>query len=249
MPTFDYDSHRIFYRLKGEGPLLLILPGNTASSASHQGELEYFSQTHQVAALDYLGTGKSDRLNDWLDDWFYQAACQAKALADHLSGEKCIVMGASGGSAAALLMAVHFPEKVAAVIADSCAEQYSPEALRMEVRARKNSPEELKEFWQHAHGDDWQEVVEADGDMLLRFAANGADCFKGRLGKVSCPVLFTASLQDSLIGDAADQICGMAVQIAGSRVCLYNAGDHPLMWTGPEEFRQAAKQFMDNLNL
>ena len=33
MPYVTHDDHRLFYREQGNGPLLLILPGNTASSA------------------------------------------------------------------------------------------------------------------------------------------------------------------------------------------------------------------------
>ena len=42
MPNFIHNSQRLFYREQGEGPLLLILPGNTASSACHPEEVAYF---------------------------------------------------------------------------------------------------------------------------------------------------------------------------------------------------------------
>lgn len=44
---------------------MLILPGNTASSSCYQGEMDYFSDRYRVASLDFLGTGRSDRLSVW----------------------------------------------------------------------------------------------------------------------------------------------------------------------------------------
>ena len=57
MPYFEWKGRRLFYRQRGEGDLLLILPGNTASSACHEAELAYFSDRYQVVALDFLGSG------------------------------------------------------------------------------------------------------------------------------------------------------------------------------------------------
>jgi valacyclovir hydrolase len=42
MPFFNNNDHQLFYREVGTGPLLLILPGNTASSACHEGEMQHF---------------------------------------------------------------------------------------------------------------------------------------------------------------------------------------------------------------
>ncbi len=244
MSYFNYKSFRLFFREQGNGPLLIILPGNTASSVWHQGELDCFSRRYHVAVLDFLGTGESDRLESWPDDWWYEGACQAKALVDHLGEKRCIVMGTSGGAAAALLMAIHFPQYVSAVVADSCVEKFAPQSLREEVESRHQLLSEQKSFWEKAHGQDWKGVVDADSRLLLRLADKGGDCIGGRLGEIQCPVLLTASLQDSLLPDAAQQICRMGQQIPDSRIFLNNAGDHPLMWSRPNDFRQVSEWFM-----
>ena len=97
MPHFNWKDHQIFYQEQGEGPLLLILPGNTASSICHQGELDYFCDRFHTASLDFLGTGKSDRVATWAQDWWADGASQAKTLVEHLGYQECIVMGTSGG--------------------------------------------------------------------------------------------------------------------------------------------------------
>ena len=100
MPHFIWNNHQIFYREQGEGPLLLILPGNTVSSICHQGELEYFSDHYHTASLDFSGTGKSDRVAIWAQDWWADGANQAITLVEHLGYQECIVMGTSGGAVA-----------------------------------------------------------------------------------------------------------------------------------------------------
>jgi valacyclovir hydrolase len=138
MPSFTWQGHAVHYRQAGEPgrPLLLILPGSTASSASHLGDLKHFGRSHHVAALDYLGTGGSDRLEHWPLDWWESGAAQATALAAHLGAGRFALLGCSGGGVLALLAAANQPGAVGAVIADSCPEYLEPADLRRIVGRR-----------------------------------------------------------------------------------------------------------------
>jgi len=245
MPHFTWNGHRLFYRQRGQGPLLLVLPGNTASSACHEGELKHFSRRYRVASLDFLGTGQSDRVVIWADDWWEDGARQAAALVSHLGYADCIVMGTSGGAVIALLMAIAFPSMVRAVIADSFEERFTPEMLQQNVIADRaqRTPGQVS-FWQGAHGSDWEQVVEADTEMLRRCAASGGDWFGGRLPQVRCPVLLTASKGDTLLPDIATQLGQMAGQIPDCRAFLNNEGGHPLMWSCAQDFCAVADYFL-----
>lgn len=121
-------------------PLLVILPGSAASSASHAGELRYFARTHHVAALDFLGTGGSDRIAPWPLDWWETGAEQVAALAAHLGAGRYALMGCSGGGTTALLAAADHPDEVIAVVADSCPEKLEPADLRRIVGGRIGGP-------------------------------------------------------------------------------------------------------------
>jgi valacyclovir hydrolase len=227
---------------------LVILHGNTASSAVHLGELAHFGQRYHAVALDFPGTGQSERLGVWPDAWWLQGAWAAVALMDHLSVAQGIVMGTSGGAVAALLMAQHAPERVRAVIADSCVMRQPPEVLRAEVAGRRQWHPGAVAFWQQAHGDDWEQVVEADNDLLLRLAQRGGRWFERSLSGIRCPVLLTGSLQDSTLHNGAAQMLEMASQIPESQLHLVNGGDHPLMWSRPELFRRAVDAFLASLH-
>lgn len=248
MPYFDWNGHSLYYREQGDGPLFLLLPGNTASSACHGGELDHFGGRFHVAVLDFLGTGGSGRVAEWADDWWEQGAHQARALVEHLGYGQCIAVGTSGGGVAALLLAILYPQVVRGVVADSCAATF-PEDLLREVVApgRAQRTEEQVAFWEQAHGLDWEQVVDADTGMMRRFAAGGGDWFGSRLGEVCCPVLLTASKRDPLLHRAVRQLGEMAERIEGCRLYLHHEGEHPLMWSRAATFRHVADRFLHEL--
>jgi valacyclovir hydrolase len=247
VPYFTYRQHRIFYREEGSGPLLLILPGNTASSALHLGELAYFGERYHAVALDFLGTGRSERVEVWPDDWWLQGARTAVALMDHLSESQSIAIGTSGGAVIALLIAQHVPGRVRAVIADSSVIRQPPEVLRAEVAARRQRQPGAQAFWRQAHGDDWDQVIEADNGIMLKLAQRDGQWFERSLSEIRCPVLLTGSLQDTMLSEGAAQMLEMAIQIPESQLVLFNSGDHPLMWSRPDRFRQTADGFLGRL--
>jgi len=169
------------------------------------------------------------------------------ALVDHLGQEKSLVMGTSGGGVVALLLAILFPARVEAVIADSCVEKFSPDWIEWVILARNQRTPEQVAFWQQAHGEDWLPVVEADSDLFRRLAERGGDFFEGRLSNIRCPILFTASLQDQALQNVGAQLWRMSAQIPDSQLYLVNGGDHPLMWSRPELFRPVCDLFLASL--
>jgi pimeloyl-ACP methyl ester carboxylesterase len=163
----------------------------------------------------------------------------------HLEKGPAVLAGTSGGAAVALLAAIRHPSKVKAVIADSEVEFYPLEKMKPLVAERGQRTPGQVAFWRGAHGEDWSQVVEADSDMLLRFAAQGGDFFEGRLGEIRCPVLLTASLLDEMLPEIARQLPRMALQIPNCRLYFSNSGAHPWMWSRPEEFRGIADYFLN----
>ena len=233
MPFIALNGHTLFYREQGSGSLLIILPGNTASSACHERELAEFGWSHHAIALDFLGTGQSQRLAVWPEDWWQQAARDALALIPALGQQQAILVGTSGGAVAALWAAILDPAKVKAVIADSLTETMRPEDLRVEVRARRQMTPGQVSFWSKAHGADWEQVVEADNRIFLAFADQGGDWFEGRLTKSAARCSSAAACQMIFCQKLAQQIPRMAAQVAESEVYLVNGGGHPLMWSRP----------------
>ena len=213
----------------------------------HAGELEYFGKRFHVAAPDFLGVGKSDRLKPWPKDWWWRAARDAGALVEHMGEGPAVVIGTSGGGVAALRLAFERPDLVRAVVADSCVAVWRPGDVQALLAGRGRLSLGQMAFWQKAHGDDWQSVVEADTEMIGGFLETGIDFYEGRLGEIRCPVLLTDSLADEMLPRVAEQVPEMARQIPDCRVFLAEAGRHPLMWSGAEEFRRAADAFLGEI--
>jgi pimeloyl-ACP methyl ester carboxylesterase len=158
-------------------------------------------------------------------------------------------MGTSGGAIVAFLTALDFPEKVRAVIADSL-EYRIPKSLVLEsiMKERAMRSEPQKQFWEFAHGADWEAVVEADTSMLLKFAEKGGDWAEDRLGEVNCPVLLTGSKLDDSIPHLVRDYSVIAEAIADCSLYINNSGDHPFMWTAPQDFRSICDYFLNKLN-
>jgi valacyclovir hydrolase len=244
MPFFTSQGKRLFYREQGEGPLLVVLHGNTASSACHGGELDHFGKGFHAVAMDAFGTGQSERAADWPHHWWLHTAHDAAALVEHVGGGPAVLVGASGGAVAGLLAAIHYGERVRAVVADSCVENWTPEEVKRLSESRSRMSLGQIAFWQHAHGDDWHAVVASDTAMIKSWEATGISFYDGRLSKVRCPVLLTDSLRDELLPRVGEEVCRMASEIRDCRVYLANDGRHPMMWSRAEDFRRESDSFL-----
>lgn len=244
MSFFVFNDQRLFYRDHGNGPLLLIIPGNTASSASHEDDLAWFGDLFRAVSIDCIGTGASERLEQWPDHWFEQNALAAISLMEQIEAERAAVMGSGGGGIIALLTAIFSPARISAVVADGCMAYLTGEWLAREMAAREAPSPSRAAFWRNAHGDDWEAVVRADGDFLLRFVENDGNPFKGRLKNIRCPVLLTASLNDGLVPGLENHALQMAKRIRDCRAFLVSTEDHPLMWNRPDEFRRISRTFL-----
>ncbi len=247
MGSFTFEGRRVAWREQGSGPPLLILPGSTASSAHHAGELAHFGRRFRALALDLPGTGLSERLDVWPAEWWERGAEAALALRRHLALPPAVLVGTSGGAVVALHAAAREPAAVRAVVADSAVTRYDPELLRRVVGLRRVFAPEAEPFWRQGHGEDWERVIEADGAFLEGVGARGGDPFGGALERVRCPVLFTASLGDELLrGIGAEQVEFLR-RVRGGRAFVVREGRHPMIWTRAEAFRAAADAFLEGV--
>ena len=245
MPYFTYNSNLIFYRKSGHGKPVIILPGNTASSKAHTKEIEYFSKTYCTISMDFLGTGESNRIDQWETDWWLGCADQVNQLIRHLNLKDVNLIGTSGGATIALLTAALYAEKINKVIADSSFEKISDQLIGdTMIRERQEKSDSQKQFWQYCHGDDWELVVNQDTNMLLEFVRNDGDWFHGKLKKIHCPVLLTGSRQDIYLPNIFEQFQSMSQQIVDCSCYISSKGGHPLIWTASEIFLKIASDFL-----
>ncbi len=242
MPFFEYGNKTVHYRDEGTGPVLLLLPGNTASSASHDGEMEYFSKSFRVICPDYVGYGQSSRVAVFPSDFWRSNAGMSLELLHALGIREFIAMGTSGGGIVALNVGIIAGRAVRCLIADSIpGERPAMEEVQRWVRDNQNLTPDKEAFWRQAHGDDWAVVIERENALMLAVA--GKDLYNGKLRDIVSPVLLTASLADDCILGIDRAMCAIARKIPTSRLVLYPTGGHPLMWSRADVFRAEAIRF------
>lgn len=114
MPYSTNKGVRIYYEVSGEGFPLILIHANPFDHNLWIYQISHFSTCFKVIALDLRGYGRSDKptaelsLKDMADD----VLCVCR----HEGVQEAILLGASVGSAIALLLAIDHPEMVKAVI-------------------------------------------------------------------------------------------------------------------------------------
>jgi pimeloyl-ACP methyl ester carboxylesterase len=247
MPYFTYHNKKIHFRLAGKGEPLVILPGNTSSSAAHVNDIQFFADYYQVLSIDFLGTGNSDRTKFHTSQWWEEGAEQLNQLLQHLEKKQANIIGTSGGAIIGLLLAAKYPDKVKALIADSFSSKFTPDMFeRNIVHPRSNPGEMQKQFWHYCHGTDWQEVIDQDTKLFQKLIEEGGDWLNDYPKHIQAPVLLTGSLKDSFLPSIEEDYQKIYEMIPSCEVFLNNGGDHPLIWTDSNAFRKKSLEFLSS---
>jgi pimeloyl-ACP methyl ester carboxylesterase len=111
------DGVRLHYVVRGEGPPVVLLHGNTVTLADFHasGLIDQLARHHRVIVFDRPGFGYSTRPRDRLWTPSAQAALFHSALTV-LGAQRPVVVGHSMGTLAALAMALDQPAKVASLV-------------------------------------------------------------------------------------------------------------------------------------
>ncbi|HTN00170.1 MAG TPA: alpha/beta hydrolase [Pedobacter sp.] len=103
---------KLYYEVYGSGKPLILLHGNGGSIRSQGKRIEYFKNHFQVIAIDSRAHGKSiDSTAKSLT--YMQMASDVNALLETLKIDSAYVWGQSDGGILGLLLAIHYPGKVA----------------------------------------------------------------------------------------------------------------------------------------
>ena len=91
MAYFYYADKKIYYEEIGRGIPLLLLHGNSVSSKMFQGIIDLYKEDYKVILIDFLGHGRSDRLEQFPTDFGMTRRCRllscspAAAMAESIS--------------------------------------------------------------------------------------------------------------------------------------------------------------------
>lgn len=248
MTYFKYNGKNIYVEEVGNGPPLLLLHGNTASSKMFREIIDLYQDDFRLILMDFLGHGKSDRLDKFPVDFWYDEAMQAIALLDHHHYGKVNVIGTSGGALAALNVALERGDLVNKVIADSFEGEEALDIVAEIIpddRKQSKLNQDAIAFWYDNHGSDWENIIDNDTKAMLQHHQQVKRFFHRDLSQLRVPVMLTASLADEFAAflDFPLTYERMQAKIPNGKLHFFPTGGHPAMLSNGEAFFLQAKQF------
>ncbi len=247
MSYFEFDGKNVFYQEIGDGRLLL-LHGNTASSKMFEPVIEMYTGIRKVVLIDFLGHGRSQRLERFPADlWFYESQ-QVVKLIEHLRYDRVDLIGSSGGALVAINVALERPDLVGKVVADSFEGEVPLEefvANAEEERRLSKEDADTRAFYEFNHGDGWDSVVDNDTRAVIEHA-NSLGRFFHRPFETECEILMTGSETDEFVysGFYEKTYSKLLKGAKNGKVRLFNEGGHPAMLSNAKPFFEAVRQFL-----
>lgn len=248
MPYLKYKNKNVYYKEMGTGTPLLFLHGNTASSKMFDSIIELYKSEFKLIQIDFLGHRKSDRLDKFEDDFWYDEAMLAVELISQNKYKKVNILGTSGGALVALNVALEHSGLVDKVIADSFEGEKSLDIV-VEIipndRLQSKLNQDSINFWHYNHGNDWETVVDNDTDVIIRHHKSIVNFFHRDLSQINVPVMLTASMKDefSEFFDLNSTYKNLQAKIPNCSLHFFQAGGHSAMLSNAKEFSDIAKRF------
>lgn len=249
MSYFNYKEKKIFYDEVGNGEPILLLHGNTASSKMFTPIIPILSQKYRVIYLDFLGCGNSDRFEKWPVDLWFSWSEQAYTLCKYLDLEKVNIIGCSGGALAAINLALEHPDIVNKVIADSFEGIKADKSLTKQISVGRNYAKQNEEFCsmlKMMHGDNWEQVLDADTESVVNHAKQIEEFFHHPISKLNRKILLTGSKEDEMFPEGHYEklfknICN-ETPYASSYVLEH--GGHPALISNAKDLLKLCDDFL-----
>jgi proline iminopeptidase len=117
MPSFaSYDGTEMAYRLRGDGPPLVCLPGGPGRAAGYLGDLGGLDRSRRLVLLDPRGVGLSADPADPATFRVDRLAGDVESLRAHLGLDRMDLLAHSAGAVLATLYAAAHPEHLSRLI-------------------------------------------------------------------------------------------------------------------------------------
>jgi len=247
MSYFNYQSQKIYYSEQGLGKPVVFLHGDTASSRMFEPLLPLYTDDFKVILIDFLGNGKSDRVEKFSVDLWQEEARQTIALLEHLQYGKVNLVGTSGGAWVAINAALEHPDLVDRVVADSfdgrmLAEDFAENLLKERVEAKKD--EQAAGFYEWCQGEDWEKIVDMNTESLLQCAEEKRPLFWKPLEQLKNPMLLMGSKGDEMVRKDFQTEYKAIARLTGAKICVFESGFHPAIASNGDQAAKVIRRFL-----
>ncbi|MBL7962270.1 MAG: alpha/beta hydrolase [Flavobacteriales bacterium] len=223
----------LYYETYGEGEPLVLLHGNSGNIGYMAPQIDHFAGRYKVIALDCRGRGKSELGPDSLT--YMAQAEDLNALLDHLHIDSTLIIGRSDGAVVALLMGIHYPQKVKRIAAFGA--NVSPDTTALYsfqsiLDERRNADKML------AAGDttkNWKVVQQRFRMMEFQPHITAAE-----LGRIQCPVLVLTTDRD-LIKEEHSMLIYRSIPKAN--LCIFPGASHRITKEDPALFNATVERY------
>ena len=249
MAFFRYGQKNIYYEEIGEGLPVVLLHGDTASSNMFETIIPLYADSFKVILMDFLGNGRSDRIEAFPSDLWYSQAQQVIALLEYLDCGKVNLIGTSGGAWVAVNTALERPDLVYKVIADSFDGRTLPNDFSenlLKERTAAKTDDFSRQFYEWCQGEDWETVVDLNTQALIECADSKLPLFHKPLETLNVPILLMGSLEDNMCRkDLEEEYHQMSELIPESKIYFFKTGGHPAIGTNAEDAAKIIAGFIN----
>lgn len=247
MSYFEYQSEQIYYQETGSGSPLMMLHGDTASSVMFEWLLPLYQKNFRVILMDFLGCGRSGRVEHFPENLWTAQADQVIALIRHLKIGKVNLLGTSGGAWTAVNTALKRPDLIRKVVADSfdgrtLQDNFAENLIKERESARQDI--HARQFYEWCQGKDWEKVVDLNTMALVQCAEKRIPLFCRPLETLSTPVLFMGSAEDEMCrADMEQEYREMKRLVQSGTIHMFEKGRHPAVMSNAESAAQVITDF------
>ncbi|GGX74696.1 alpha/beta fold hydrolase [Streptomyces hiroshimensis] len=131
--TLAVPGARLYFEVRGSGPLLLLIPGGASDAEVFRDLADELAARHRVVTYDPRGISRSRLDGPPPEPWLLTQTDDAARLLDHLApnGEPVRVFGSCAGGLTALELMVRDPQRIRlAVVHEPPAIELLPDAAR-----------------------------------------------------------------------------------------------------------------------
>lgn len=248
MSYFNYRSKKIYYSEQGTGSPVVFLHGDTASSKMFELLLPLYTDDLNVILIDFLGHGKSDRLEKFPVDLWQEEARQTIALLEHLQYERVSLVGTSGGAWVAINTALERPDLVHRIIADSfdgrtLGEDFAENLIKERTMSKQDV--QAAGFYEWCQGEDWEKIVDMNTESLLQCAKEKRPLFWKSLEQLERPMLLMGSKEDQMVRSDFQTEYEAIAQLTGAEICVFQSGFHPAIASNAKHAAVTIRRFLD----
>ena len=220
----------LYYKEKGKGKPLILLHGNGEDSSYFESQMDYFSQTRRVIAVDTRGHGRSPR--GTAPFTIRQFAEDLREFMEEMGIERADLLGFSDGGNIALIFALRYPERVDRLILNGA------NLWSRGVKPSVQIPIILGYYAAYFFGH-FSVKARANAE-LLRLMVKDPNIEQEELRNIQSPTLVIAGERDMIREEHTRLI---AAEIPGAKLRII-PGDHFIAAGNPEAFNREVDRFL-----